>query len=203
MTAPAHRVAHLILSFLDVAAAPDREGYGELADVGIVLVKVAERNHGELVDAGADEEAGILLEDADYFVEAAVEAHDFSEGIDTGEQSVGNIGSNDHNGPRVCVVILRDEAAPFDGEYWFVIRTVDRQNRLHPDNNNKPPPELRVMVHTVPPRLERTIQRVYSHLQPGGLFIFDVNTVFALEGGFFDQDNSASYSRLRYVWRSE
>ncbi len=44
--------------------------------------------------------------------------------------------------------------APYDGEYWFVIRTVDRQNRLHPDNNTKPPPELRVMVDTVPPRLD-------------------------------------------------
>ena len=54
-----------------------------------------------------------------------------------------------------------------------------------------------------PARLERAVQRVYEHLRPGGLFIFDINSVFALEGGFFDQDNTNSNSRLRYVWRSD
>jgi ubiquinone/menaquinone biosynthesis C-methylase UbiE len=53
-----------------------------------------------------------------------------------------------------------------------------------------------------PPRLETAIARVYEHLRPGGLFIFDVNSVFALEGGFFDQDNTHTHARLRYVWRS-
>lgn len=51
--------------------------------------------------------------------------------------------------------------------------------------------------------LATTVKRVYEHLRPGGLFIFDINSVFALEGGFFDQDNTHSHARLRYVWRSE
>ena len=37
--------------------------------------------------------------------------------------------------------------APRDGEYWFAIRTVDRQNRLRPEGN--PTPELRVRVETL------------------------------------------------------
>ncbi len=54
-----------------------------------------------------------------------------------------------------------------------------------------------------PAKLQMAIFSVYEHLRPGGLFVFDVNSVFALEGGFFDQDNTASNARLRYVWRSE
>jgi ubiquinone/menaquinone biosynthesis C-methylase UbiE len=54
-----------------------------------------------------------------------------------------------------------------------------------------------------PKSLRQAIDRVYEHLRPGGLFIFDVNSVFALEGGFFDQDNTNTQARLRYVWRSE
>ena len=54
-----------------------------------------------------------------------------------------------------------------------------------------------------PERLERAIKAVYEHLRPGGLFVFDINSVFALEGGFFDQDNTYSSARLRYVWRSD
>ena len=56
---------------------------------------------------------------------------------------------------------------------------------------------------TVPARLEASIRRVYEHLRPGGLFIFDVNSAFALKNGFFDQENLNSSDRLRYVWRSE
>jgi ubiquinone/menaquinone biosynthesis C-methylase UbiE len=51
--------------------------------------------------------------------------------------------------------------------------------------------------------LERICARVYAHLRPGGLFIFDINSVFALENNFFDQDNMETNDRLRYVWRSE
>jgi len=53
-----------------------------------------------------------------------------------------------------------------------------------------------------PDALARALARVYAHLVPGGLFIFDINSVFALENNFFDQDNLASNDRLRYVWRS-
>lgn len=54
-----------------------------------------------------------------------------------------------------------------------------------------------------PVQLARSIERVHAHLWPDGLFIFDINSVFALENNFFDQENLDSNARLRYVWRSE
>ncbi len=56
---------------------------------------------------------------------------------------------------------------------------------------------------TVPAALQAAVHRTFDHLRPGGLFIFDVNSAFALENGFFDQENLKSDDRLRYVWRSE
>lgn len=53
-----------------------------------------------------------------------------------------------------------------------------------------------------PDALASAISRVFAHLQPGGLFVFDVNSAFSLENGFFDQENMLSNERLRYVWRS-
>jgi len=54
-----------------------------------------------------------------------------------------------------------------------------------------------------PAALARAIRRVYAHLAPGGLFVFDINSRYALENGFFDQENLFTTDRLRYVWRSE
>ena len=54
-----------------------------------------------------------------------------------------------------------------------------------------------------PDRMRRAVRRVYEHLRPNGLFAFDVNSVFALENGFFDQQDLNTRERLRYVWRSE
>jgi hypothetical protein len=47
--------------------------------------------------------------------------------------------------------------APHDGEYWFLIRTVDRQGRMKPENIRTP--ELRVIVDSMPPRLELRAER--------------------------------------------
>lgn len=51
--------------------------------------------------------------------------------------------------------------APHDGEYWFCTRTVDRQGTTRPDGPQKP--ELKVVVDTLPPRLDLTATR-----GPGG-----------------------------------
>ncbi len=56
---------------------------------------------------------------------------------------------------------------------------------------------------TDPDRLKRAIHRVAQHLVEGGLFIFDINSVFALENGFFDQETLELDRKLRYVWRSD
>ena len=54
-----------------------------------------------------------------------------------------------------------------------------------------------------PEKLASAFAGVHHYLRPGGLFVFDMNAPFALENGFFDQDNLASKDRLRYVWRSK
>jgi SAM-dependent methyltransferase len=56
---------------------------------------------------------------------------------------------------------------------------------------------------TEPSRLEQVMARVAAHLTRGGLFIFDLNSEFALRNNFFDQDNLRSGDRLRYDWKSE
>lgn len=44
-----------------------------------------------------------------------------------------------------------------DGEYWFHVRTVNRLGQLHPSDQFQP--ELKVIVDTVPPKLEFEVQR--------------------------------------------
>jgi len=56
---------------------------------------------------------------------------------------------------------------------------------------------------TDPERLARGIARVFEHLDPGGLFIFDVNTEYALAQHFFDQSSLDIGRYPRYIWTSE
>ncbi len=56
---------------------------------------------------------------------------------------------------------------------------------------------------TDPVALQQAFQRVLAHLSPGGLFLFDLNSEYALRNGFFDQDNISTADRLQYRWRSE
>jgi len=51
-------------------------------------------------------------------------------------------------------------------------------------------------------RLRQGMRRVAEHLNDGGLFIFDVNTIYALSHHFFDQANLASDHFPRYIWNS-
>lgn len=50
--------------------------------------------------------------------------------------------------------------------------------------------------------LQQVFHRVSEILEPGALFIFDVNTELALAGGYFDQSNIGSRSPVLYHWRS-
>ena len=52
-------------------------------------------------------------------------------------------------------------------------------------------------------RLAQGIKRVGEHLVDGGVFIFDVNTIYALSHHFFDQANLSGGCYPRYVWNSE
>lgn len=60
--------------------------------------------------------------------------------------------------------------APHDGEYWFSIRTADRQGKFHPDT--PPQAELKVVVDTVVPRLDLAAKR-----GPAGEIIVDWQAV--------------------------
>ncbi len=52
-------------------------------------------------------------------------------------------------------------------------------------------------------KLARAIKRVGEHLCEGGVFIFDVNTIYALSHHFFDQANLASDRYPKYIWNSD
>jgi|YelNatPaOPRAMG01_1025707.scaffolds.fasta_scaffold11714_2 ubiquinone/menaquinone biosynthesis C-methylase UbiE len=54
-----------------------------------------------------------------------------------------------------------------------------------------------------PNKMQNVMNRVFDHLRNGGLFIFDMNSMYALENGFFDQQNLYEDDPVRYVWRSE
>jgi len=56
---------------------------------------------------------------------------------------------------------------------------------------------------TEPEHLRRAIHRVAAHVEPGGSFIFDVNTAFAFEEKMFDQTNLRKNAPLRYKWRGD
>jgi ubiquinone/menaquinone biosynthesis C-methylase UbiE len=56
---------------------------------------------------------------------------------------------------------------------------------------------------TDPARLQEAMTRVAAHLTRNGLFIFDLNTEYALVNHFFDQNNLTSSDRLLYDWKSD
>ena len=50
--------------------------------------------------------------------------------------------------------------------------------------------------------LQQAFHRVSAHLEPGGLFIFDMNTELALAMGFFNQSNLGNSLPVHYNWHS-
>ncbi len=53
---------------------------------------------------------------------------------------------------------------------------------------------------TDPDRLQQAFIRVADHLDPGGSFIFDLNTAYAFEAKLFDQKQLRANAKLRYDW---
>jgi ubiquinone/menaquinone biosynthesis C-methylase UbiE len=56
---------------------------------------------------------------------------------------------------------------------------------------------------TDPERLQMAFDRAYEHLEPGGSFIFDMNTAYAFEQKMFDQRHLRKTSTLRYDWKGD
>ncbi len=54
-----------------------------------------------------------------------------------------------------------------------------------------------------PERLQMAFHKVAAHLTRNGLFIFDLNTEYALVNGFFTQDNRGTPAALQYRWKSQ
>lgn len=53
-----------------------------------------------------------------------------------------------------------------------------------------------------PGALQEAFRRIHAHLVPGGLWMFDMNTPYALEMELFTQDNLATGDEPKYEWRS-
>lgn len=51
-----------------------------------------------------------------------------------------------------------------------------------------------------PAKFQAALKCVANHLEPGGSFVFDLNTAYAFEQKMFDQKNLRSNARLRYNW---
>jgi ubiquinone/menaquinone biosynthesis C-methylase UbiE len=54
-----------------------------------------------------------------------------------------------------------------------------------------------------PARLQMAFHRVFEHLNPGGSFIFDLNTAYAFQQKMFDQSNMRPNAKLRYKWEGD
>ncbi|MFN7172653.1 MAG: class I SAM-dependent DNA methyltransferase [Fimbriimonadaceae bacterium] len=54
-----------------------------------------------------------------------------------------------------------------------------------------------------PEEFRASIANVASHLNPGGVFIFDLNTEYAFKKKLWDQHDHSKKSRVRYDWTSE
>lgn len=54
-----------------------------------------------------------------------------------------------------------------------------------------------------PGGLPQVFQRVYEHLEPGGSWIFDLNTPYAFEAELFNQESGKRSGPLKYKWTSE
>ena len=55
---------------------------------------------------------------------------------------------------------------------------------------------------TDPDDLREGVHRVHRHVIPGGLFIFDMNTPYALEQELFTQSDTRKSIPVRYSWKS-
>ena len=111
-----HRLNDLVLRFFDFDVLRHGEGHDQFFGFRVALLEVAERDDGEYVYAWADEQTLVMLKDADNFVEPAIDAHRFADGIRVGKERFANGRAQNHDGTRVLLIERADEAAALDGE---------------------------------------------------------------------------------------
>lgn len=56
---------------------------------------------------------------------------------------------------------------------------------------------------TDPEQLQSALLRVYHHLEPGGSFVFDMNTAYAFEQKMFTQRKLSKNAPIRYDWHGD
>jgi ubiquinone/menaquinone biosynthesis C-methylase UbiE len=56
---------------------------------------------------------------------------------------------------------------------------------------------------TDPADLQECCNRVFRHLHPGGLFVFDMNGEYAFEANMFNQESHGPRRKIEYSWRSD
>src|SRR6266478_2914347 len=77
-----HRLNDLALRRLDVYILRDGERHNQFFRLRILLFEAAQRNDPEDIHSRSDKQALVVLEHADHFVDAAVDAHSFAKDDD-------------------------------------------------------------------------------------------------------------------------
>src|SRR6202521_2221916 len=118
MPQAAHGLNDLVLRSLEAHVLRDGEGHDQLLGLGILLLEVAEWDDGECIHAGADEQAWVVLKDADDLVQVAVEPYRLAGGVGAREKRFIDGGAQHHHRPRVFLIEGADKAATPHREQW-------------------------------------------------------------------------------------
>src|SRR6266576_833047 len=90
MSKAAHGLHDFVLSSFQAHVWWDGEGHDQFLGLRVTLLEIAQGNHCEGVNPWTDEQAGIVLKDADDLVELSVDADGFADRIFVGEERVAN-----------------------------------------------------------------------------------------------------------------
>src|SRR6266404_3783185 len=127
-----HRLNDFTLRFVEVYVFRDGERHDQLFCLRVLFLESAERNDGENIHTGTDEQTLIVREHADDFVRTAIDAHGFAEGIRVGKKGFANGRAKDDHGAGVLLVEGADEAAALDAEERYGV-DVFRLGAAHDD----------------------------------------------------------------------
>src|SRR5260370_33400660 len=127
-----HRLNDLALRRLDVYILRDGERHNQFFRLRILLFEAAQRNDPEDIHSRSDKQALVVLEHADHFVDAAVDAHSFAKGVGVGEKRFADGRSKDDDRTGRLLIEGADEAAALDAEPWEGV-DVPRLGGAHDD----------------------------------------------------------------------
>jgi SAM-dependent methyltransferase len=106
-------------------------------------------------------------------------------GIDASAEMISEAARKAHGRENPRFLVSRMEALDLPERFDLAVSLFDSVNYV-----------------TEPADLQEAFHRIHAHLLPDGLWIFDMNTPFALEMELFTQNNLRSHSEPKYDWRS-